>query len=39
MGDLISGILEKLANGFSGAESSACIIWHFDPVECPKELL
>lgn len=39
MGNLFSSLLEKLASGFSGAESSACLLWHYDPVECPKELI
>ena len=39
MGNLVSNLLEKLASGFSGAESSTCLLWHYDPVECPKELI
>ena len=39
MTNLLATIFESLASGFSGAENSVTIIWHFDPIECPKELL
>ncbi len=38
MGDLLSSILAGFAGMFSGAKDSECIVWHWDPVDCPKEL-
>ena len=38
MGDLFSSALMGFASLFSGAKDSLCIIWHWDPIECPKEL-
>lgn len=36
--NILATILSGLASGFSGAKDSACIAWHWDPIECPKEL-
>ncbi len=34
----LSNLLSLIADAFSGASNSACILWHWDPVECPKEI-
>lgn len=36
---ILSSVFASLASAFSGAETSATWLWHFDDVECPKELI
>lgn len=37
--NLLSSAFASIANIFSGAESSFCIIWHLGDIDCPKELI
>lgn len=35
----LSNVFASIADAFSGVEPKATLIWWFDDIECPKELI